>query len=124
MIKVLIVEDSTVIRELLTFILSSDPAIQVIGTAGNGEEAIRAVKEKKPDIVTMDIEGSELEALYGGMQLIEKIRPYFLLSVHPEFMYHNHGQYERELHDLLRHNDYKGTWLDYDHEHHWLYEPH
>jgi two-component system chemotaxis response regulator CheB len=55
MIRVLIVEDSPVVRDLLTFILSSDPAIQVIGTACNGEEAVRAVSEKKPDVVTMDI---------------------------------------------------------------------
>jgi hypothetical protein len=44
-----------------------------------------------------------------------------MLSVHPEFMFHNHGTYERELHDLLRDRGYKGEWLDYDHEHHWLY---
>jgi two-component system chemotaxis response regulator CheB len=55
MIKVLIVEDSQVVRDLLTFILSSDPAIQVIGTARDGEEAVRAVREKRPDVVTMDI---------------------------------------------------------------------
>ena len=55
MIKVLIVEDSPVVRDLLTFILSSDPAIQVIGTASDGEEAVRAVREKRPDVVTMDI---------------------------------------------------------------------
>lgn len=79
----------------------------------------------KPDIVTMDIEGSELEALYGGMNLIQNIRPDWMISVHPEFMFHNHGTYERELHDLLRNHRYKATWLDYDHEHHWLYEaPH
>ncbi len=55
MIKVVVVEDSPVVRDLLTFILSSDPAIQVIGTAHDGEEAIRAVREKRPDVVTMDI---------------------------------------------------------------------
>jgi two-component system chemotaxis response regulator CheB len=55
MIKVLIVEDSPVVLELLMFILSSDPAIQVIGTASDGEEAVRAVREKRPDVVTMDI---------------------------------------------------------------------
>ncbi len=55
MIKVLIVEDSQVIRDFLAFLLSSDPDIQVIGTAGNGEEAVRAVRQKKPDVVTMDI---------------------------------------------------------------------
>jgi FkbM family methyltransferase len=74
-----------------------------------------------PDIVTIDIEGSELEALKGGMDLIRVVRPDWMLSVHPEFMFHNHGTYERELHDLLRDNGYKHQWLDYDHEHHWLY---
>jgi len=54
-IKVLIVEDSPVVRNLLTFILSSDPAIQVIGTARDGREAVRAVREKRPDVVTMDV---------------------------------------------------------------------
>ncbi|MBW2557908.1 MAG: chemotaxis response regulator protein-glutamate methylesterase [Deltaproteobacteria bacterium] len=55
MIKVLIVDDSAVARDLLTFILSSDPAVQVIGTARDGREAVRAVREKRPDVVTMDI---------------------------------------------------------------------
>jgi two-component system chemotaxis response regulator CheB len=55
MIRVLIVEDSPVVRELLTFILSSDPAIQVIATARDGVVAIRAVREMRPDVVTMDI---------------------------------------------------------------------
>lgn len=78
-----------------------------------------------PDIITMDVEGSELEILYGALETIETHKPNFLISVHPEFMFHNHGTYERELHDLLRDRKYKHTWLDYDHEHHWLYEaPH
>jgi two-component system, chemotaxis family, protein-glutamate methylesterase/glutaminase len=55
MIKVLIVEDSQVVRDFMTFILSSDSAIEVIGTAHDGREAIRAVREKRPDVVTMDI---------------------------------------------------------------------
>lgn len=75
-----------------------------------------------PDIVTMDIEGSELEACKGALDLITSQKAAWMLSVHPEFMFHNHGTYERELHDLLRNNGYKGAWIDYDHEHHWLYE--
>lgn len=74
------------------------------------------------DIVTMDIEGSELEACKGAIKTIEQGHAAWMLSVHPEFMFHNHNTYERELHDLLRDRGYKGTWLDYDHEHHWLYE--
>jgi FkbM family methyltransferase len=74
-----------------------------------------------PDIITMDVEGSELEICKGALITIEEHHPTFMLSVHPEFMFHNHGTYERELHDLLRDRGYVGEWLDYDHEHHWLY---
>ena len=45
MIKVLVVEDSPVVREFLVHLLSSDPEIQVIGTASNGEEALAAVQQ-------------------------------------------------------------------------------
>lgn len=75
-----------------------------------------------PDIITMDVEGSELEVMKGAIKTIEEHNPALMLSVHPEFMFHNHGTYERELHDLVRNRGYIGTWLDYDHEHHWLYQ--
>jgi len=55
MIKVLIVDDSKVSRELITYILNSDPKIEVIGTAENGEMALHAIQRLKPDVVTMDI---------------------------------------------------------------------
>jgi len=74
MIKVLIVEDSQVIRELLTFILSSDPAIQVIGTARDGREAVRAVREKRPDVVTMDIIMPNMDG-YEATRIIMETTP-------------------------------------------------
>jgi two-component system chemotaxis response regulator CheB len=54
-IRVLVVEDSPVAHEFLVHILSSDPEIQVVGTANNGKEAIEFLKREKPDIITMDI---------------------------------------------------------------------
>jgi two-component system chemotaxis response regulator CheB len=71
MIKVLIVEDSQVVRDLLAFILSSDPAIQVIGTARDGAEAVRAVREKKPDIVTMDIIMPNMDGFEATRMIME-----------------------------------------------------
>jgi two-component system chemotaxis response regulator CheB len=71
MIKVLIVEDSQVVRDFLTYILSSDPAIQVIGTAGNGEEAIQAVRDKRPDIVTMDIKMPQMDGFEATRIIME-----------------------------------------------------
>ena len=55
MIRVLIVEDSPVVSQMLSYILSSDPDIKVVGIATNGEEAIRMTVRLKPDVVTMDI---------------------------------------------------------------------
>lgn len=54
-IKVLVVEDSLVTRELLLHILNSDPRLIVIGVAGDGEEAIAFAQSQKPDIITMDV---------------------------------------------------------------------
>ena len=55
MIKVLVVEDSAVVREFLVHLLSSDPQIRVIGTAHDGEDALEALKASRPDVITMDI---------------------------------------------------------------------
>lgn len=55
MIKVLVVDDSSTVRLLLTWLLDSDPAIQVVGTACNGEEAVQMARRLKPDVITMDV---------------------------------------------------------------------
>src|SRR5271156_3799187 len=63
MIRALVVEDSSTVRELLLGILSSDPAIEVIGTAQTGEEAVEAVERFRPDVVTMDA----LQTILAGL---------------------------------------------------------
>ena len=47
MIKVLVVDDSPVARELISHVLSSDPGIRVIGTAGSGRDAIESIKQQQ-----------------------------------------------------------------------------
>lgn len=54
-IKVFVVDDSTVARELLIHIIQSDPALQVVGYAENGKQAIEWLEGHTPDVVTMDI---------------------------------------------------------------------
>lgn len=71
MIKVLIVEDSPVVRELLIHILSYDPNLQVIGTAKDGEEAIKEVRDKKPDVVTMDIHMPKMDGFEATRVIME-----------------------------------------------------
>lgn len=55
MIKVLIVEDSPVMQQLLAYTISSDPELEVVGIVENGAEAIEAVKKLHPDIIAMDL---------------------------------------------------------------------
>lgn len=54
-IRLLIVDDHTVIREGLTLLLSPEPDIEVIGTASNGRDAVEIVKSHNPDVVIMDL---------------------------------------------------------------------
>ncbi len=63
MIRVLVVDDSAVMRRIIWRILAGDEAIQVVGTAQNGEEAIEKVEALKPDVVTMDVEMPRMNGL-------------------------------------------------------------
>jgi len=55
-IKVLVVDDSVVVRRLVSDALSSDPGVEVVGVAQNGSIALQKVEALKPDLITMDIE--------------------------------------------------------------------
>ncbi|MGE0758145.1 MAG: response regulator [Pirellulaceae bacterium] len=73
-IRVLVVDDSVVIRRLLTDILSQDPDIEVVGTAPNGRIALSKLTQVNPDLVTLDIEMPELDGLETLPEL-RKIAP-------------------------------------------------
>jgi two-component system chemotaxis response regulator CheB len=62
-IRVLIVDDSALIRQMLFRALSMDPRIEIVGTAKNGVEAIEKARALNPDVVTLDIEMPELSGL-------------------------------------------------------------
>jgi len=71
MIKALIVDDSRVVQELLVHVLTSDPDIQVAGTVNNGLEALQAVKQIRPDVITMDIHMPAMDGLEATRQIME-----------------------------------------------------
>ncbi|WP_028047243.1 chemotaxis response regulator protein-glutamate methylesterase [Cellulomonas sp. URHE0023] len=69
-IRVLVVDDSVVVRRLVTDALSRDPAIEVVGFAANGRLAVGKVAQLAPDVVTMDIEMPEM----NGIESVRAIR--------------------------------------------------
>ena len=68
-VRVLIVDDSAVVRQTLSDIFSSDPEIEVIGTAGNPFIAADRIAEQAPDVITLDIEMPGMD----GLTFLQKI---------------------------------------------------
>lgn len=68
-IRVLIVDDSSLMREALKNIIETDGSIEVIGMASNGKEGVEKAVALKPDVVTMDLK----MPLMDGLEAIEKI---------------------------------------------------
>jgi two-component system chemotaxis response regulator CheB len=63
LVRVLIVDDSAFIRKTVAQILSRSPFIQVVGIAGDGDEALEKVKELRPDVVTLDLMMPRMDGL-------------------------------------------------------------
>ncbi|MBN1500503.1 MAG: chemotaxis response regulator protein-glutamate methylesterase [Spirochaetes bacterium] len=81
-IKVLVVDDSALVRRIITDALQRDPDIEVVGTANNGKSAVFKTHTLNPDVITMDIEMpimNGLDALKIIMQ--EDPKPVIMMSV-------------------------------------------
>ena len=72
-VKVLVVDDSGFFRRRVTEILSSDPNIQVVGTATNGKEAIEQALALKPDVITMDYEMPMMDGITAVRHIMQRI---------------------------------------------------
>ncbi|BAP44200.1 chemotaxis response regulator protein-glutamate methylesterase [Pseudomonas sp. 21LCFQ02] len=72
-VKVLVVDDSGFFRRRVTEILSSDPLIQVVGTATNGKEAIEQALALKPDVITMDYEMPMMDGITSVRHIMQRI---------------------------------------------------
>ena len=72
-IRVLIVEDSPVAREFLAYVFSSDPAIQVVGFARNGAEAVEVARKERPDVITMDIHMPIMDGYEATRRIMETV---------------------------------------------------
>ena len=73
-IKVLVIDDSALVRALLTRILGADPALQVIGTAPDAFVAREKIKALNPDVLTLDVEMPRMDGLQFLRNLM-RLRP-------------------------------------------------
>jgi two-component system chemotaxis response regulator CheB len=81
MIRVLVAEDSATAREILVALLSSDPEIEVVGTARNGCEVVEMTRALKPDLVTMDIHMPEMDGFEATKRImIETPTPIVIIT--------------------------------------------
>ena len=62
-VKVLVVDDSALMRKLIPMILERDPDIEVVGTAMDGAFALRKIAELHPDVVTLDLEMPRMDGI-------------------------------------------------------------
>jgi len=69
MIRILICDDQTVVREGLAAILGTDPEIEVAGLASNGREALNLVQDTNPDVVLMDLKMPVMNGVQATRQL-------------------------------------------------------
>ncbi|MBV9498036.1 MAG: response regulator transcription factor [Acidobacteriaceae bacterium] len=88
-IKILLVDDHTIVRQGLKLILSAQPDLQVVGEAANGTEAVALAQKLRPDIVLMDVAMPELNGIDATRKMVEenpRVRV-LVLSMHKEAVY-------------------------------------
>ena len=69
-IRVLVVDDHTVVRDGLIALLSAEPGMEIVGSGADGIEAVRLTKELKPDVILLDLVMPRMD----GVQAIQEIK--------------------------------------------------
>ena len=93
-IKVLLADDHTMFRQGLKEMLSTDEGIEVIGEAENGREAVTLAREKKPDVVILDVE----MPVMGAAEAMERM---LVLPTPPKILIVTMYDNPRLVHELL-----------------------
>ena len=84
-IRVLVVDDSALMRKLIPQALAHDPSIEVVGTAMDGVIGLRKIEELRPNVVTLDLEMPRMDGIEMLRQITRKHRvPVIVVSAHTD----------------------------------------
>jgi two-component system, chemotaxis family, protein-glutamate methylesterase/glutaminase len=84
-VRVLVVDDSALMRKLIPQTLIDDPSIEVVGTAMDGLIALRKIEELRPNVVTLDLEMPRMDGLETLREITRRHRvPVIVVSAHTE----------------------------------------
>lgn len=73
MIRVLVADDSATVREYLVYLLGQEPALEVVGAARDGLEAVEQAERLKPDVVLMDVHMPRMNGYEATRQIMERV---------------------------------------------------
>jgi two-component system chemotaxis response regulator CheB len=73
MIRVLVADDSATVREYLSYLLGEDPALEVVGAARDGLEAMAETERLQPDVVVMDVHMPRMNGYEATRQIMERV---------------------------------------------------
>lgn len=80
-VRVLVIDDSALMRKLIPQIIERDPEIQVVGTAMDGEFGLKKIEELKPHVVTLDLEMPRMDGMETLKQIMRRYRlPVIMVS--------------------------------------------
>ncbi len=84
-IRVLVVDDSALMRKVIPQVLLRDPSIEVIGTAADGAIGLKKIEELRPSVVTLDLEMPRMDGIEMLRQITRKYRlPVIIVSAHSD----------------------------------------
>jgi two-component system invasion response regulator UvrY len=95
-IKILIVEDHSLLRETWTVIINQDPRFFVVGSCGTGEAAIEFLNHTVPQVIMMDINLPGINGYDASREILEKFPDIKILAI----SLHNSPQYAKEMMQL------------------------
>lgn len=82
-VRVLVIDDSALMRKMISQMLEQDPSIEVVGTAMDGEFGLKKIEELQPQVVTLDLEMPRMDGMETLRQVMRKHRlPVIIVSSH------------------------------------------